>query len=101
MTRTTGRWTLSPRLRWTATAASCLATVAVLPVTLARWAGGEQSFPGPLLAAAAPFVVPPLAVAVALALLGRRPWIAAVPGALLVLHLAWLAPSLSRDAGPS
>src|SRR3954449_8913557 len=94
MTRTTQRWRLSPRLRTAATVASCVVSVAVLRVTLARWAGGDQRFPSPLPAAAAPFAVPPLGAAVALALAGRRRWIAAVPGALLLLHVAWLAPSL-------
>jgi endonuclease/exonuclease/phosphatase (EEP) superfamily protein YafD len=101
MTRTTPRWSLSPRLRTAATVASCVVSVVVLPVTLARWAGGDQRFPAPLLAAAAPFAVPPLGVAVALALAGRRRWIAAVPGALLLLHVAWLAPSLTPDDGPA
>jgi endonuclease/exonuclease/phosphatase (EEP) superfamily protein YafD len=101
MTRTAPRWFPSPRPRTAATVTSCLASVAVLPVTLARWAGGDQRFPAPLLAAAAPFAVPPLAAAVALALVGRRRWIAAVPGALLVLHVAWLAPSLTSVDQPS
>jgi endonuclease/exonuclease/phosphatase family metal-dependent hydrolase len=70
-------------------------------VTLARWAGGDQRFPAPLLAAAAPFAVPPVTAAVALALVGRRRWLAVVPGALLVLHVAWLAPSLTSDNGPA
>ncbi len=101
MTGTARRWFLSPRPRTVATAISCLASLAVLPVTVARWAGGDQRFPAPLLAAAAPFAVPPLAIAVALALVGQRRWIAAFPGGLLVLHLAWLAPSLTSDAGPT
>src|SRR3954470_23509051 len=46
----------------------------------AAGAVGDQRFPSPLLAAAAPFAVPPLGAAVALALAGRRRWIAAVPG---------------------
>jgi hypothetical protein len=53
----------------------------------------------PLLAAAAPFAVPALAVAVALTLLGRRRWVAGVPGVLLVVHLGWLLPSLTPDGG--
>src|SRR3954454_9184207 len=101
MTRTTQRWPLSPRLRTAATVASCVVSVAVLRVTLARGAGGDQRFPSPLLAAAAPFAVPPLGAAVALALAGRRRWIAAVPGALLLLHVAWLAPSLTPDDRPA
>ena len=101
MSRTAWRWSPSPRLRTTATVTSCLASVAILPVTIARLAGGDQRFPAPVLAAAAPFAVPPLAVAVALALAGRPRWIAAIPGALLVLHVAWLAPSFSSDDGPA
>ncbi len=78
-----------------------MVVLAVLPVTLARLTGGEQRAPLPLLAAAAPFAVPALAVAVALTLLGRRRWAAAVPGLLLVVHLAWLAPSLTPDGAAS
>jgi len=72
----------------------------VLPVTLARAAGGDQRAPVPLLAAAAPFAVLALAVALALALAGSRRRLAAVPAVLLAVHLAWLAPSLSRDGDP-
>jgi endonuclease/exonuclease/phosphatase (EEP) superfamily protein YafD len=92
---------LSSGWRTTGIVTSLAACLTVLPVTFARLMGGEQRFPAPLLAAAAPFAVPALAVAVPLALVGGRRWIAAVPGALLALHLAWLAPSLTPHDRPA
>jgi len=100
-TPTSGGQQWAGRLRVWATVAGAVAVLLVVPVTLARAVGGEQRAPMPLLAAAAPFAVPALVVAIALTLLGRVRWAAAVPGLLLVVHLAWLAPSLAPDGDPA
>jgi endonuclease/exonuclease/phosphatase family metal-dependent hydrolase len=84
-------------VRSLAPAVAVLVCLAVLPVTLARWAGGEASHPVPLLAAASPFALPALLVAVLLGLAGRLRGVAAVPALLLVPHLVWASPSLAPD----
>lgn len=78
-----------------------LGSLAVLPVTVARLAGGDDRFPSPLLAAAAPFAAAALVLAVLLALVGRPRRLAIVPGLLAVLHLVWLTPSLLPDGAPA
>lgn len=90
-----------PDRRRLATGVAVGASIAVLPVTVARVAGGGGRFPAPLLAAATPFAALALLPAVALALAGRPRRLAALPGALALLHLAWLAPSLAPDGGPA
>ncbi len=86
--------------RLVATGLAVAVSVCTLPITLARLTGGDDRFPSPLLAAAAPFAAAALLPAVVLALVGRPRRLAALPAALAVLHLAWLAPSLLPDAGP-